>query len=70
MSERALESDVAVREADLRGVLTFYLIRHGALLGASEDEHMKAIYEEARDSAEREILWRFEQTRGGTLLSH
>lgn len=61
MSERALESDAAVREADLRGVLAFLQIRHGAWLNAAPDNPHKPIYAEASDSAIREVLWRFEQ---------
>jgi hypothetical protein len=59
--ERALESDTAVREADLPGVLAFLQLRHGAWVTASPDNPHRPIYAEARDSAIREVLWRFAQ---------
>lgn len=57
--ERALETDTAVREANLAGCIGFMLLRHGALLGAKQDNPHKDIYRQARESAEREIVWRF-----------
>ena len=59
MTERALETDTAVREADLRGVLTFLQIRHGAWCTSAPDNPHRPIYAEARESAIREVLWRF-----------
>lgn len=65
MSERAMTTDTAVRKADLSGVIAFLLLRHGSVLSASADNPHRPVYEAARDSAEREILWRFEQLQLG-----
>jgi hypothetical protein len=61
VNDRAFEEDVAVREGNLRACIAFMLIRHGALQTASKDNPHKELYRQARDSAEREILWRFAQ---------
>lgn len=58
---RALESDTVVREGGLNACIVFLLIRHGALQTASADNPHKDIYRQARDSADREIRWRFAQ---------
>lgn len=56
---RALESDVAAREADINGLVGLLLLRQSSLLTISADHPHKDVIEQARDSAKRELLWRF-----------
>lgn len=58
-ADRAPAHDTAVRAATLDGVLTFALMRHGAMLSAAEGSPERRLYEQALHQAISEIRWRF-----------
>lgn len=58
---RALESDTEARNANADGLVTLLLLRHSALLKVTADHPHRDIIQQARDSAQREIVWRIYQ---------
>lgn len=58
-TERANEEDVAARAADFNGLMTLLYLRHGAMMTAPNPSERRAVYYSARESARRELEWRF-----------
>lgn len=56
MNDRALESDPAARTATDKELVTLWKLRQSALIRTTDERAV--VIKAARDSAEREILWR------------
>ena len=56
-----LDTDTAAKEATDAGLITILLLRHSALLNSSQDNPHRRIIEDARDSAEAELLRRLKK---------
>lgn len=58
-TERANPEDVAARNADFSLLISLLYMRHTALMNAPKPSQEAAVYHQARESARRELEWRF-----------